>query len=492
MGTINVRELYGQWRSLGFGIVWTLNSILLFSGKLASRDLPRDSDFFDLALSVGMVGTCALLFVYCELACKDQPNKPSAFDNDASLFALYQTLISASGILYIIGTLCICTEIVFPMPHVTRVVSGLICGTASALGFYSWIGILAMYGWEVVRLRILVCYAIGTVLFCMGIVLPAPGLIALMIILALVMTYMGRTMRVSNITNPSSQSVHWARQLSSRSVRGIVVAMLILSFIYGISGPMFKNSVETVPLLCNPEINQALTIILSVVITFLMAVFRGERNNPLTLISICYLIDGTAAFLVPFAPDWYVSVFNIIALTVFRVAALAILGICIAMEDAHLRHRATPILLSCIWIGLSCGIGFAYALYYHAGESNAVNGAIVLMIIYLVFTSTSIYSLTKRKMERSSAPAQPEASEDPSAPATTPDPHELISERYNLNAREREIMELLVRGRTAKYIAEDLTLSINTVKSYTKSLYSKMNVHSKQELIDLTESIANE
>ena len=112
--------------------------------------------------------------------------------------------------------------------------------------------------------------------------------------------------------------------------------------------------------------------------------------------------------------------------------------------------------------------------------------SIILTIVYVVFAFTSIYTLAKNG---SNAPAP---APEPTPAADKRDSHEIISQRYNLNPREEEIMALLIRGRTAKYIAEDLTLSINTVRSYTKSLYAKMNVHSKQELIDLAEAISNE
>ncbi|MDO5024323.1 helix-turn-helix transcriptional regulator [Slackia piriformis] len=57
--------------------------------------------------------------------------------------------------------------------------------------------------------------------------------------------------------------------------------------------------------------------------------------------------------------------------------------------------------------------------------------------------------------------------------------------RFGLTARESEIMELLAYGRDVPFIAEELTLSKNTVRTHVKNIFFKMNVHSKQELIDL-------
>lgn len=54
-----------------------------------------------------------------------------------------------------------------------------------------------------------------------------------------------------------------------------------------------------------------------------------------------------------------------------------------------------------------------------------------------------------------------------------------------LTPRETEIMLHLARGRSAAVIAEELVCSPATVRTHTKSIYAKLGVHSKQELIDL-------
>ena len=60
-----------------------------------------------------------------------------------------------------------------------------------------------------------------------------------------------------------------------------------------------------------------------------------------------------------------------------------------------------------------------------------------------------------------------------------------VAKHYGLTARETEVMTLLAHGRDVAFIAEELTLSKNTVRTHTKGVFSKMGVHSKQELIDV-------
>ena len=63
-----------------------------------------------------------------------------------------------------------------------------------------------------------------------------------------------------------------------------------------------------------------------------------------------------------------------------------------------------------------------------------------------------------------------------------------VQAAYRLSARETEVMEHIVRGKTVVRIAEELVISENTVRMHSKRIYSKLDVHKKQDLIDLVES----
>jgi DNA-binding NarL/FixJ family response regulator len=77
----------------------------------------------------------------------------------------------------------------------------------------------------------------------------------------------------------------------------------------------------------------------------------------------------------------------------------------------------------------------------------------------------------------------------------TPVPHEgstdvdfaceLIGQQHKLSAREIEIFQYLCKGRSKPYIAETLYLSENTIRTYTRRIYVKLDVHNRQELLDL-------
>lgn len=56
-----------------------------------------------------------------------------------------------------------------------------------------------------------------------------------------------------------------------------------------------------------------------------------------------------------------------------------------------------------------------------------------------------------------------------------------------LSRREREVAALVARGYSVAAISRKLFISENTVRGHTKNIYRKLDVHSKQQLVDLVD-----
>ena len=117
--------------------------------------------------------------------------------------------------------------------------------------------------------------------------------------------------------------------------------------------------------------------------------------------------------------------------------------------------------------------GNAFAANAAAGDIPASDGASVMDAVRAAGTAPS-----------ENGPA-------PEAGAAVPAPNQLdenctcLSDEFGLTAREREVFVLLAHGRNGRYIMDHLVISRNTAKSHIKHIYSKLGVHSHQELIDL-------
>lgn len=60
---------------------------------------------------------------------------------------------------------------------------------------------------------------------------------------------------------------------------------------------------------------------------------------------------------------------------------------------------------------------------------------------------------------------------------------EFLSKTGSLSPAERSVFNLLAKGLTAKEIADELFLSINTIKTHNKRIFSKLGVTSREELL---------
>jgi LuxR family maltose regulon positive regulatory protein len=58
-----------------------------------------------------------------------------------------------------------------------------------------------------------------------------------------------------------------------------------------------------------------------------------------------------------------------------------------------------------------------------------------------------------------------------------------------LSGQERRVLRLLTGDLSYPQIADELVVSLNTVKTHVKNIYSKLDVHSRQEASDLARQL---
>ena len=66
---------------------------------------------------------------------------------------------------------------------------------------------------------------------------------------------------------------------------------------------------------------------------------------------------------------------------------------------------------------------------------------------------------------------------------------ERLSERFGLTPREADVVRCASQGHSLEKTAELLGVSVNTVRTHNRSVYAKMGVHSRQEIIELAADV---
>lgn len=171
---------------------------------------------------------------------------------------------------------------------------------------------------------------------------------------------------------------------------------------------------------------------------------------------------------------------NIVYIAVLMLAWLAPF----AYADAQ-----QPVVVSCNAflakrLGVIVGIGIMRDVT--VGDASWMSGLLVVgALTGLIFLSVGQFLHFKHQAEKATARKPIQVSLD--AEETRNLACANVAERFRLTPREREVLELLVRGRTASYIAEELIISGTTAKTHIKHIYQKTGVQSKQMLLDIVE-----
>jgi DNA-binding CsgD family transcriptional regulator len=63
-----------------------------------------------------------------------------------------------------------------------------------------------------------------------------------------------------------------------------------------------------------------------------------------------------------------------------------------------------------------------------------------------------------------------------------------FAQKFDLSNREFQVVELLVDGKSYKEIAEELFISLNTVKTHIKNIYPKIGVSRRHEIVKLMQN----
>ena len=169
--------------------------------------------------------------------------------------------------------------------------------------------------------------------------------------------------------------------------------------------------------------------------------------------------------------------------------ASIILWCMVANTARENRIPATPLFACALCVtGMAQLVGTVVGIVFQDSldQGGAALTGVALVAVYLVAV-VSLFLFKDRALGGSEDPA-PAQTQDLSADAELArlDTRcQALAQAHGLTPRETELLVQLAQGRTLRAISEKLTVSENTVKYHVKSIYQKLGVHTRDEVIDL-------
>ena len=255
--------------------------------------------------------------------------------------------------------------------------------------------------------------------------------------------------------------------------------------------------------------------------------FKSVRLNVVSLFRIVFPVIITGFVLLPFLGDVYA---RWLAAVLYAAYSVTIMLMMIQCAQSSRDHGTNPVFVYGFFGGVVyalhdvgfIGGSFAEQIMVTGIEPVAVVALVAVYLLGLMYfvgqggfrrifsrssDAESIELVALRpagEAARPAAKAAPSAKADPAAKGkraqrapVASEPFyqdriskqaELLRQHYRLSARETEVMELIARGNTVARIAEDLVVSENTIRTHSKRIYTKLDIHKKQELLDLIDS----
>ena len=213
---------------------------------------------------------------------------------------------------------------------------------------------------------------------------------------------------------------------------------------------------------------------------FLINAFGGVSPSAQLPWTFSYLLLAVAVLLFAAvsrkAPTFFTSGISAAVVGAFGALGALLLALTFTAIPSIPLQFAAMALCACVlgWLYLQWGTFYAKLDLRHA-------------VVYLLLVSSFCLEMRDQDTKWLFAELRGEPVSAPADYRSLEERCEEVGKQHKLTPRELEIMQLLCKGRTKAYIAETLYLTENTVKGHTKHIYSKLDVHSKQELLDLVE-----
>lgn len=254
------------------------------------------------------------------------------------------------------------------------------------------------------------------------------------------------------------------------SEKGLLILYLgALGFVSSVSRMVLWE--EGIVLLSSVEMVSV--VLAGVVLFFALFVIRARVNAEETILCLIPIV-GLFCLGIPLASDpLHLAAFGA-STTAFTTGLLLLQVVC---RDYGRGDARKAVAAYCLLAGFVCvlnvlGFYALDALNSESGLSEYMASVFICLFVLLLALLVDRLPFSKTRFEE----AEAETASENAAIAN-------LAQEYGLT--EREVLELMANGRNIPAIAKILYVSESTVRTHNKHIFKKMNVHTRQECLDL-------
>lgn len=283
----------------------------------------------------------------------------------------------------------------------------------------------------------------------------------------------------------------------------MVGKLILVIFVFSAVVSIIRNlfMVGQAPSTHQLNAQQAMLLRMMLAVSLLvLALFFAERVS----LGKVYLISMVVVSLIAIAlllPNFHNSFLLACACTLLNVINLIVWCLLSFVSKAS---GFQPLLVFGLGKGFSyAGLALGYALGYYGilsslkADDSSLSSPLIVTLIALVIVCTAIIFTEKdfdailkisgitRLNVREAVMHKQESMRQKKNDRPWQKACWIVGERAMLSKREQELLEEMSHNRTPQEIATRLNITVATVRTHTHHVYTKLNVHSRDELIEL-------
>ena len=368
------------------------------------------------------------------------------------------------------------------MFHSWLMLGGVLLGCGDAAVTLLWARFSATLTLRTVYLYVVLCNGASLVVYFIVTLLPGEASVPVAAALFLLSVIAAK----KSLDRRSLQQWEYSGPVFVRALRSVSQPILGTAVLYFMSGLMLQISGQhDIPLALSQQ-TALLTSAVVVVCLLLPSLLVKKPFNMGRMYAVALPLSAAGFLLLPLIWNAAGGIVNSFAQLGSMVAAIILWCMLAGMSrDTELPSALLfSIAFACINAALLAGtlVGFLYADTLK--QSDIVLTTVALVAAYLLFMA-ALFLFKDKSLKSIGSEAELPGLPDLRPEAPVPQRCERIAGAHQFTPREREIFLLLAQGFTIPAISEKLFVSENTVKSHVKSIYQKMGIHTRSELIEL-------